>query len=81
MKLLRQYPVTFTVATLVAILFGLLAFGRSAGGFEARVNANTQAIEKHEEQIKKIPVIESVLGDIRDDVGEMRSDIKTLLKK
>lgn len=77
----KDHPITISMATIIAILLGVLAFGRTAGGYEARINENSRGIMEHSVKIQEIPVLKANQETLISGQKEMRQDIKTLLKR
>ena len=77
-KLLRNYPIHFTVAGLVAMIIAIATFVFNATGVYEQVNYNTDEIQEIKTEVKKIPVIETKLNTL---VTGQQDIINLLLKK
>jgi len=79
---IKKYTIHIGIATAIAVLIAVLAFGRDVGGYEAQVRSNTKAIDEYAVEIKKVPVLEQALKDVREDVTHIKNstdDIKNFL--
>jgi len=63
-KLLKNYPIHFTLAGLIAFLVAIMTFVFNASGVYNQVNNNTESIAEIKIEVKKIPVIETKLDFI-----------------
>jgi len=69
---------------LVGILTGVLSFGRSAGGFESKIESHEKWIEEADPLIRRVPVIEEAVTTLKEDVRYTRQgvdEIKGLILK
>ena len=68
--------------TAALIMIGFVIYWTFIGtGYDNKVDVQEQTLIEIKPKVEKIPVIESNIQGIKDDVSEMKQDIKTLIKR
>ena len=80
MEFISKHGIKIQVGVLIGLIVFVVTIAISAGGFIRDVDMNTEALAKHEIEIRKIPVLEKSIETIEDDVKEIKNDVKSLLK-
>ncbi len=82
---MNEFINNHTIKIQLGILLSFLVAGASIfiyiGVFMNQVEALTDKIEYHDAQVQKVPILENNILTIKDDMKEMKTDIKTLLKQ
>lgn len=81
-KYLKDFSVHIGVMTLVGMMIWSISTGRAAGNFESEVRANTEFRHKSLPKIEQVPVLESEMKSVKEDVKYTRravDEIKNLL--
>jgi len=77
-QFLSTYKFHITVGTAIAIISFLLSFGISAGSYKNELFVLQRQVFEHDQQIKKIPVIESNIVNINSNIRDIKDSIKEL---
>ena len=80
-EFLNKHSVKMQLGVLAGFVIAVISASLYFGGFMGQVDANSNVLNSHKIEIKKIPVIENSIENIEDDIKEIKGDIKLLLNK
>lgn len=79
-ELINKYTVKIQI-TAALIVVGFTIYWTFIGtGYVKEIDYNSKVIAEIRPKVEKIPVIEANIEDIKDDLSEIKLDIKSLLK-
>lgn len=78
---IEKTPIHLKFSTFIGIAASLIAGAMSVAGIYFMVQANDSKLEKIEPIVNRVPVLESNIAIIKDDISDIKGDIKTLLQR
>ncbi len=80
-EFINRHSIKIQVGVLLSFLVFVITTAMYVGGFVHQVEANAQTLKAFGMQIGKIPVLENNVDIIKDDLKEIKTDIKSLLSR
>ena len=81
MEFISKHGIKIQVAVLAGLIVFVATVAISAGRLIREVDMNTDALAKHDTEIKVIPVLKNDINTMKEDIGEIKGDVKDLLKR
>ena len=81
MEFISKHGIKIQVAVLAGLIVFVATVAISAGRLIREVDMNTDVLAKHDTEIKVIPVLKNDINTMKEDIGEIKGDVKDLLKR
>jgi hypothetical protein len=76
-QFLKNHSIKIAISTLVGIVAAIISFGVLIGEAKSEI----KKIPVIEKEVKKIPVLENNVITIKDDIKEIKADVKLLINR
>ena len=79
-EFINKHSIKIQVGVFLSFIVFVVTIALYVGGFVRQVQANAEAINKYVTLFEKIPVLETNVAIIKEDLKDIKTDIKSLLK-
>jgi len=79
--IITKHTVKIQLTAAISVILAVVMWTSYGVRYMAKVEANAEAILEIKPQVVKIPIIEANVDIIKEDISEIKGDIKTLLKQ
>lgn len=80
-ELLSKHTIKIQLVAAVSVILAVITWTAYGVRYMAKVDASVKTLEEIQPEIRKVPILENNIQYMKNDIGEIKQDIKTLLRK
>jgi len=80
-EFINKYSIKIQFGMAIIVIGTIISTTLYIGGYFNQIELNENAIASQKNEIIKIPILENDLSNMKENIGEIKDDVKELLKK